>query len=705
LKRAAIVTIRTMIVLLLVAAALDAPLPRRSGDRVRIHLVDRSASVRVPGPRESLDLKDAQEIINHDREAKAPGDVVTWASFGRTLAWESADVDASGTDLSFALQAALGRNPTEIILYTDGRGDPGNALFLCRERGVPVHVLPIGPTSVRDVRFRRINSPASVQRGEKYSIEAVVEATYEVSCSVRCAATTVKLDLPAGVPVRADFPCTGPGRFDLKLDVDDACPENNQASVEVFLRSDKPRVLALSKGLTLPGVELTLAQGTGGLAGFDAVVVDNMALRPDQQQDLADFVKSGGGLVLLGGEQSYGLGNWQRGPLAAVSPLKPHPDLKLAVVLGLDSSGSMTTIWERAVETLLDMRGEFDPDDDVVAMTFSDTAKILEPSALRKERPSGPTVIAGGIRTARLHLEGRIAGRKVIVLMTDGETQEKPEAILAEIAQLKDIALYGITTNKKIPGASRDFKLDDWNGLREALKTATNGMQDLERRTPGILDLRAHPVTTAVQTFAVAWINRTTAKTDAQVLATVGVAPQQDPVLALRPYGDGRVAAFTVKNTPELSRLLSQALDFVIGDRDAGLTLSIEPPLVIATGSYKDAEFQTEGTPVLMKQVGPRRWEGRLPGNLTGPVLVRKGRARAAATIACPPEFEALGVDRAALERIAGKTGGSLLKSTNELEALPRPRQSAPRSGRTVFLIAALALVFVELGVSIYWKV
>jgi hypothetical protein len=39
------------------------------------------------------------------------------------------------------------------------------------------------------------------------------------------------------------------------------------------------------------------------------------------------------------------------------------------------------------------------------------------------------------------------------------------------------------------------------------------------------------------------------------------------------------------------------------------------------------------------------------------------------------------------------------------LEALPRPRQSAPRSGRTVFLIAALALVFVELGVSIYWKV
>src|SRR6185295_9340122 len=276
-----------MIALLLAAAALDLPLPRRSGDRARVHLVDRSASVRVPGPPESLGLKDADEIVAHDRDAKASGDTVTWASFGRTLAWESPDVDASGTDLALALQAALGRNPTEIVLYTDGRGDPGNALFLCRDRGVPVHVIPLGPISVRDVRFRRVSAPAALRAGEPYAIELIVESTYDVSVTVRLGADAAKLDLVAGVPSRAVFPQSDPGRFDAKIEVDDACPENNQTSVEVLTMSDKPRVLALSKGLVLPGFDVTLGQDTAGIGAYDAVVVDNMVLRPDQQQEIA----------------------------------------------------------------------------------------------------------------------------------------------------------------------------------------------------------------------------------------------------------------------------------------------------------------------------------------------------------------------------------------------------------------------------------
>ena len=70
MRRATIVTVRTMIVLLLAAAAADVKIPGRSRDRVRIHLVDRSASTAVPGPAESLLPKDADDIIARDTQTR-----------------------------------------------------------------------------------------------------------------------------------------------------------------------------------------------------------------------------------------------------------------------------------------------------------------------------------------------------------------------------------------------------------------------------------------------------------------------------------------------------------------------------------------------------------------------------------------------------------------------------------------------------------
>jgi hypothetical protein len=255
-----------------------------------------------------------------------------------------------------------------------------------------------------------------------------------------------------------------------------------------------------------------------------------------------------------------------------------------------------------------------------------------------------------------------------------------------------------------VPGAT-NVHISDWNGLRKKLREVTFGIQDLFRDKPGMIDLRSHPVTAGAAPVPLAWINRTTPKTDAQVVATVGRAPSQDPVLALGRAGEGRVAAFTVGYDPGLARLIRQAIEHIAGDADNGLQLSIDPPFVRARGSCKETRFETTMTKVEMRQISSNAWEGRLPDGLSGTVMVRKGRSRAAATIPCPPEFEKLGVDRAALERIARETGGRVLGSPAELAALPRPENSIPKSGRTLFLIAALALVFVEMGVSTFWKV
>ena len=75
-----------------------------------------------------------------------------------------------------------------------------------------------------------------------------------------------------------------------------------------------------------------------------------------------------------------------------------------------------------------------------------------------------------------------------------------------------------------------------------------------------------------------------------------------------------------------------------------------------------------------------------------------------ALTIPCAPEYEALGIDRKALERIASETGGRILGSPSGLPALPRPSAPAPRSGRPLFLVAALVLVFLEMALTTFWK-
>ena len=287
MRRTTIITVRTLIVLLLGAAGFDLKIPGRSRDRVRIHLVDRSDSVdpvTVRGPAESLRPSDADDIIASDRARQSSGDVITWASFGRNIAFESKSVDASGTDLAGALTALLGRNPTEIILYTDGRADPGNALFLCRERQVPVHVFPTGPTSVQDVRIVRIEAPTDGLPGVPVSVAVTVESTYAVKAGVKVEAEVQEAELTPGVPTRLSFTLPKPGKFSVDLEVRDDCEQNNHARAEVFVRSDQRRILALSSRFPeLPGITITRATTLETPEAFDVVILDDTPLPPPQQ--------------------------------------------------------------------------------------------------------------------------------------------------------------------------------------------------------------------------------------------------------------------------------------------------------------------------------------------------------------------------------------------------------------------------------------
>ncbi|HXX92371.1 MAG TPA: VWA domain-containing protein [Planctomycetota bacterium] len=713
------VATRTTLVLCISAAALDLPLPSRDAARVRLHLIDRSDSV-SRGPLDALRPADADRVRAYDEETRAPGDTVLWASFGKDLAFESTAVDGSATDLAGALEASLARNPTEIILYTDGRADPGRSLLLCRARGVPVHAFPLGGARVHDVRISALSVPVPDGPGGAVTVEATVVSTFDVKVPVRLDREVRELTLTAGVPAIVGFPGRAPGPFTVTVDVEDDCRENNSASGLVLApASSRRKVLALSdRSLPLPAdrFDLTTSRTFADPRDQDVVVLDNVSLSADEQRRLADWVRDfHGGLVLLGGPRSYALGGWKGTPIEEVSPLRAQRDQKVAVMFVIDASGSMHQPGK--LDVILEAVREawtgrtFEPGDYVRALTFPQGQVIHSPAGLTRVDASGGTNIAEALSAARNDLVQVSAPRSQIFLFTDGETSEKETSQMRRdvglLLERDRIALTVVTVGKEIE-IGRQVPLSDWSRLRKVMfDELLPETRESQKDHPGAVVLHPHPVTEGLSGGEIPWMNLTSAKPDAQVVGTVGKAPAIYPAIAFRQMGLGRVGAFAYLPGPEL---LSRAIEYVAAEGAGGLRLSIDPPVVRARGRDPSGLGPVylgpggETGPLNFRQVLSDTWEAPLPPSRPGTLVVRCGAARAAFTLPCAREYEALGIDWKALERIASETGGRVIRSPGELAGLPRPHRPAPRSARALFLGAGLMLLFLDLALSTFWK-
>jgi hypothetical protein len=714
-RRAAILAARGLAVLALAAAVADLPLPSRSRARVRIHLVDRSGSALVPGAPESLTPADALRIVEWDlRRAADSGDRVLWACFGREVAFESEAVDPDDSRLEEALEAALARNPTEIILYTDGRADPGRAPLLCRARGVPVYLFPLGPVRPHDARVAEVRAPAALAPGERGTVEVRLEATFEGILTVRLDAEARAVPVAPGAPSRVSFPDRPAGPFRLRLEPADACPRNDAAEGEILVRSDAPRALVLStRDLPAPeGFEVRRSAAFEDPRAYDAVILDDTPLGAEDGRALAAYVRDlGGALLLLGGpgapERPAAVGE--------ISPLLAGPARRTATVFLIDASGSMK---EGRLDAVLDAVrrawARFGPGDSVAAIPFPNLDLIRDPADLRRIRAEGGTFIAGALEKARLHLEQIEADRKQIFLLTDGETHpdEKPEQRLLQGRELlrRGIALTVVVTHRPIE-IGETVRIEDWNGLDRALDRLLRAGLEEYRDVPTPVEFADHPATAGLARAVLPGINPVRARPDAQVLGRAGQPPEVLPVVAIRREGRGQVGAFAF-DARALPRLIGPTLRSLTGAAEGTLALFVDPPFVRARGRADAPRLEVpwQARPSLesgvahLEQVRSDLWEAPLPPTRPGTVVFRLGRARAAATVPYPPEYRALGIDRAALERLASDAGGRVLWSPRELEELPRPSRPEPRRGRRTFLAAALALVFLEMALTTFWK-
>lgn len=673
------------------------------------------------------------------------------------------------TDLARGLGLAAGADVGRILLVSDGhatRGDATSALG-----AVPVDVLPV--RSRDNARLEALRAPASAAPGETVRVEVALEVDRAgpVRVTPRVngeALPTVERTVEAGastVPITVPLPEDGPVRIGASLRVDwDQPTADDELDTEVALSARAPVLVIDDPGFA----QLLRRQGfevrEGGVEAVDApleasaVVLRASATRftPGQLERLRSYVDDGGGLLMSGGPDSFGLGGWYRTPVEEALPvdtdLRTDVDVPLvAMVMVLDRSQSMAT--GSPSKITLAQRGAADvvelayQQDLLGLIAFSDAAEWvfeLRPATSRGKREmiagieslstQGGTVLGPAYEEALAALEGSSASIKHVIVLSDGKLYDGRGPFSGQApdfaARAAEGARNGITTSAIAIGAAADFErlrsLASAGDGRyyEALDAGTlpsifadealTATRSLLREGPGRVEARSHPLLPdglappAPQAFVA-----TQMKPDGEALL---VADDGEPLLAVRRQGLGRTAAFTsdlngwagdLGSWSELPGVLGTVVRWLqarpdrfvasLDEGDGAVTVTVD---AVEDGEYvdgRDLRARLGGTEVDLRQTGPGRYQARLDADLEGDtVLVSEGSevvARARRSVATPEFGSQGGVEH--LRAIAERSGGEVVAP----EAAYRPElERSPRSVAWIPAALAGALLLVELA-------
>lgn len=355
LRRRVAVGLRLVVLTLIVLALAGLQFVRFNRDIATMFVVDFSDSV---GANAKVS---AQEFINSALKSKKSKD--DWAGvvvFGRDPYVEIAPgaithidkiqtVTASEfTDMASAIRLAMASLPDgkqkRLVILSDGNENLGDALGEAQVAGnneVAIDVVPLTAPQRHEVLIEKLTVPSEAKIGEPIEIKAVVRSTQEANSTLKLfrdgeylGSKSVRLSPGKNVFV---FPQTvqkaGASTFEAKIEspqTADTTVENNRALGFVNVQG-KPRVLLvgsdtqqsgfLARALEREKVNVEM-RGEGGLPPnltamqpYDAIILDNVPawdLTEKQMLSLQSYVRDlGCGLVMVGGEYSFGPGGYR----------------------------------------------------------------------------------------------------------------------------------------------------------------------------------------------------------------------------------------------------------------------------------------------------------------------------------------------------------------------------------------------------------
>lgn len=505
-----------LLVLGLLALAIARPnLVRDATALSLVVVVDESSSV----PRNLLQTAESAIRNGVTRDARPDDRVATVVTASRaeitSLAtpgeWQgvaSPAVSRQATNLAAGIQAALAIKPPDttgrILLVSDGNQTAGSLLEaadLARASGVPIDVMPIEYEHTREVLVESVQAPTRARIGQ--SIDLRVSIRSQAAATGRLRLWQDDEPVPLGDDDDLGFPVTlqpgpnlavlpavptgnGAHRFRVSFEADDpssdSIAENNLGATVVFV-GDHGRVLIVEPEGGVEGEQLARALKQGGmdiesispeeattrglpaLAGFDAVVLANIprwTVTNELDRALHTYVHDlGGGLLMLGGPESFGAGGWLGSEVAKALPVRMDPPqtrqlLRSALAIVIDNSGSMCGPVGGSGVTKQDVADEgavaalkvLSRLDDVAVIAFNGATEIVAPLArkgdgayveerLKHMGSGGGTVMLPALEAGGNELRKSRAGLKHMIVLTDGMSSDDQSALVDKAAQLR----------------------------------------------------------------------------------------------------------------------------------------------------------------------------------------------------------------------------------------------------------------------------
>jgi len=697
-----------------------------------VFVVDRSASVGGSGQAEAAQFIEAA-LENQGGNDRAG--IVVFGAGGmveieprEALQFHGIEASPSPhqTDIAAGLRLGTALLPSDrarrIVVLTDGeqtRGDASAQALLTAGDDLEIQVVSIGGDSGPDVLLEDLITPARVDEGAAFDLRVVLNAEQPAKGSLRLYRNSeylgeMPVELPGGgrakvLSFRQQADTAGLYRYRATFEAADSSmdslPQNNQVMSTVQV-TGRPRVL-VSEGnpadarhlvavLEAEGLQVDVVApedvppGLSELRPYAAIFLSDTPaymLSNRQQRAIQSYVRDlGRGLVMIGGEQSFGVGGYYDSPVEAALPVGMDIEdktrfPKLGMVHAIDKScsmgggaGSKLFLAKEAALQTVELLAERDL---LGVIGFDGAATFIVPleelhdkqrviDDISSMRPGGGTDIYPALERSIDALDRSDAALKHIILLSDGMTSSGAyQQLLTDARDNKKITLTSIGIGSDADRTTME-QFARWGGGNYYLVTDPSAIPAIFTRETLLAsrsflieeDFRVakgatSELTAGVDPAAIPVLHgyvATSAKDRATVAMVIPGEKKNEPLLAHWRYGLGRSVAWTSDaksrwasewvGTESYTALWGQIARYVVavgGDEAIQLETEIrEGQLEITVDAFDPSgEFKNflEGEarvvapdlsvrPLTLRQVAPGRYRATLPVDQDGSWLV-----------------------------------------------------------------------------------